>query len=131
MSQEGTEWMLARMRRILRGDDKTWLAYNYFLATNKGLAADQDVTLLREVIYSGGFQAYRRYAMRSMNAAYLAEARRFHSEAVANVLNSKLGGKNMFYWLASGGILLPSNLVICCVRLTAPGNADRRRHRWR
>eukprot|EP00972_Heterocapsa_arctica_P113242 16436106-Heterocapsa_arctica.AAC.1 len=62
------------VRKALRGDDKTVLFFNKFLARGKGVPS-ADGHLLEDVIHTTDFRQFKNVAIAGLAAAYLLKAR--------------------------------------------------------
>lgn len=74
------------LKSALKGDDKTYLTFNRFLARDTGFSAAENV-ILHEVVYTSNFGAYVRYNAKAMVASYLALVAEKHSRAFQGTQN--------------------------------------------
>ena len=63
-----------QIRKALRGDDKTYLAYNSFLSRNVGFGKEDDHTL-KEYVYDKKLASYHPFVTRALVASYFTKAR--------------------------------------------------------
>ena len=85
------------MRKALRGDDKTMLAFNAFLGRNVGFGKEVD-HILKHYVFDTKLAAYQSCLLRSLDTSYFVKVRFIMATAMAE---HKGTSGDFVYWDAS------------------------------